>query len=117
VSIGELLLGIFTEKFVGIIYWDYSWIPFHMTRYTSLPTSLGFACIIYFFMNHCFTPIMNLLSLLPDALLGPIAVILFTITCADNLYCYWIMYRTHDLYCRWRIHLFRKSTNSPVLYQ
>lgn len=115
VSVGELLLGTFTEKFVRIIYWDYSWIPFHLTRYTSLPTSLGFATIIYLFMAYCFMPIMNLLSLIPAALLGPAAVILFAITCFDNLYCYAIMYRTHDFYCRWRIHLPRMIPDLNML--
>ena len=54
VSVGEILLGVIVEKTCGIHYWDYSNLPFHLTRYTSLFTSLGFAYIITKFMRHCF---------------------------------------------------------------
>ncbi len=54
VSVGEILLGTATEKLCRIEYWNYSWILLHITKYTSLPTSTGFAALVTFFMEHCF---------------------------------------------------------------
>ena len=59
VSIGELSLGIIIEKIFNFNYWDYSSIPLHFTRYTSVPTSLGFSLIITFFMNYLYIPLQN----------------------------------------------------------
>lgn len=61
VSIGEILLGTFIEKAYGIILWDYTSLPLHMTRYTSVLTSIGFTVIIMSFMDH-FEPIMDVLQ-------------------------------------------------------
>ena len=46
VTVGELILGHLMEKICGIQYWNYNWIPLHITQYTSIPTSIGFAAII-----------------------------------------------------------------------
>ena len=46
VSLGEILLGTVVEKICGIHYWDYTSLPLHFTRYTSLFTSIGFSLII-----------------------------------------------------------------------
>ena len=43
VSLGEMLLGTLTEKISGVVWWNYTWIPLHVTKYTSVPTSIGFA--------------------------------------------------------------------------
>ena len=47
VSIGEIILGYLTEWSVGIIWWNYSAIPLHITRYTSVPTSFCFALTFF----------------------------------------------------------------------
>ena len=39
VSLGEILLGTFVEKMFGFEYWNYTRIPMHITKYTSVPTS------------------------------------------------------------------------------
>lgn len=103
VSIGEIMLGTATEKATGVIYWDYSWIPMHLTRYTSLPTSLGFAYIIENFMTYCFPEIMGAITLLPAEIIPPAAVILFTALSIDTLHGFWKMYSCHSLYCLWKI--------------
>ena len=59
VSFGEILLGIFVEKTGHFYYWDYSSIPLHFTKYTSVPTSLGFALIITLFMNYAYVPLLK----------------------------------------------------------
>lgn len=61
VSAGEIVLGIAVEKTCHIIWWDYSSLPLHLTRYTSVFTSLGFTVLITVFMDCSFEPIMNLL--------------------------------------------------------
>ena len=54
VCIGEILLGYAVEIICNVIWWDYSMIPLHITKYTSIPTSLGFALIIFLFMRYAF---------------------------------------------------------------
>ena len=54
VSIGEIALGYAVEKLCGFEYWNYENIPLHITKYTSIPTSIAFAAIITFFMGVCF---------------------------------------------------------------
>ncbi len=59
VSAGELALGFTVEWVAGFYYWDYTNIPLNFTRYTSLPTSLGFGFIITLFMSVVYQPLMN----------------------------------------------------------
>lgn len=59
VSLGEMLLGTVIEKTCGLIWWDYTAIPLHITRYTSIPTSLGFTIIIVTFMDCFYEKLMN----------------------------------------------------------
>ena len=62
VSIGELLLGFFVQWICKFYYWNYSNIPLHITRYTSIPTSIGFAIIITLFMNYAFIPLQKIIK-------------------------------------------------------
>ena len=57
VCIGEAGLGKIVEIISGVHWWDYTEVPFHIGQYTSIPTSLGFALIIYLFMKKAFNPI------------------------------------------------------------
>lgn len=59
VSVGEIALGTFVEKTCGIIWWDYTRLPMHITRYTSVPTSMAFSLGITVFMKCFFTPLMQ----------------------------------------------------------
>ena len=74
VSIGELLLGICVEKFLGYSYWNYSTIPLHITKYTSIPTSIGFALVITLFMNYIFEPLRDTISKKVDKI--PLIIVL-----------------------------------------
>lgn len=62
VCVAEIILGTFIEKTCHIILWNYSRFTLHITKYTSIPTSSGFAFIITLFMDRIFTPIMEALS-------------------------------------------------------
>lgn len=59
VSVGEIALGTLVEKAYGIIWWDYTRLPMHITKYTSVPTSMAFSLGITTFMKEFFTPLMN----------------------------------------------------------
>ena len=62
VSIGEIILGKTVERLCGIYYWDYSSLPLHITRYTSVMTSVAFSIIITGFMKSVYIPMMNSIS-------------------------------------------------------
>lgn len=115
VSVGEILLGTATEHFCGYIYWDYSSIPMHITRYTSVPTSFAFACIITLFMGKCFTPLMLWISMLPSIITHYGFRTIFLLIAADWLRCSHDMRTAHALNERWRITLSaRKQTNKKI---
>lgn len=59
VSIGEIVLGNIVERTCGIVWWNYESLPMHIGKYTSVPTSLGFAFLIVLFMKFVFTPFYN----------------------------------------------------------
>ncbi len=102
VSVGELILGTVTEKLCRIEYWNYNWIPLHITKYTSLPTSTGFAALITIFMEYCFRPLMRAISSLDGWLLHVAGPVLIAALTTDFLYCYGRMMQTHSFYDRWR---------------
>ena len=117
VCLGEILLGTLTEKYLGIVYWNYSWIPLHLTKYTSLPTSLGFAFLIMLFMRYAFTPAMDAISLLPKGMLCHTACFLFVIINLDTLHGFMEMRKSHKSYTLWRIELPRNAKDTSVIYR
>lgn len=59
VSVGEILLGTLVEKTCHLYWWDYTRLPLHITRYTSIPTSIAFSLLITTFMRLFFQPLMD----------------------------------------------------------
>lgn len=109
VSVGEMLLGIFVEKFLGFEYWNYSKIPFHITKYTSIPTSIGFAFVILFFMGVCFNPILIAIAKikrLSKIFLGILLALIMTI---DFFKSFYKMYKTKSLNEKWRIYIVNRK--------
>ena len=45
VSVAEIVLGNFVEKHCEIVWWNYTGLPLHIGKYTSVPTSMGFAAM------------------------------------------------------------------------
>lgn len=105
VSAGELMLGAYIERNCNIECWNYLWIPLHFTKYTSLPTSTGFALIIAFFEEDCFYPIMRIILHIPLYLRTVLANVLITLLTADMLYSFFEMKRDKCFNERWRIDL------------
>ncbi len=119
VSIGEILLGTLVEKVCGIEYWNYEWIPFHLTKYTSLPTSIMFAGIITFFMSNLFYPIMRGILQMKPQCIKVISVALTALLVCDFLASFYKMYRKQDFNMIWKYELHRpqKEDHATTTYR
>lgn len=62
VMIGEIAVGSFCEAFSGKILWNYSAIPLHFTKYTSVPTTAAITTGVFLLMKFGFTPLMDLME-------------------------------------------------------
>lgn len=103
VSIGEIALGTAVEHLFGFEYWNYESLPMHITKYTSIPTSMGFAVVITFFMGKCFSPIMTVIaSFEPHDVHGTAVMLTFALA-ADFFSSFRKMYRTRSLNERWHV--------------
>ena len=105
VTIGELVLGHLMEKICGIQSWNYNWIPMHITQYTSVPTSIGFAAVITSFMGVCFDPVMEAISMIPFKDAKPLAIVLVLVMSADLLISFGKMRKNRSLNPKWQIHI------------
>lgn len=101
VSAGEIILGTFVERLFGFEYWNYTRIPFHFTKYTSLPTSAGFGTIITFFMGYCFDNTMNYIHNMPGTIVKNIGALLITLLVMDFVHSFAVMYRSRSLNIKW----------------
>ncbi len=105
VSIGECLLGTFVEKTCGIVWWNYSGIPLHITKYTSIPTSIGFAFLITVFMGCFCEPLLRAFSKMNKKLLYTLAIIFMVLLIGDFLFSAARMFSTGKLMKIWKIYL------------
>ena len=101
VSIGEIILGKFMEKVCGIYYWDYSALPLHFTRYTSLFTSLGFSILITGFMRNIYPRIANILVENVSLGIKVASYIGITALVADYFYSFLYMKKHKSFYNKW----------------
>lgn len=101
VSVGEMLLGTFVERIFGFEYWNYSRLPLHITKYTSVPTSIGFGLIITLFMGYFFDNIMNHIHNMSDITLKVIGSVLMLLITADFIYSFAVMYSKRSLNIKW----------------
>lgn len=102
VSLGEIMLGTFVEDEFGFHYWDYTRIPLHITRYTSIPTSMLFAAIITLFMGYCYEPLMESIHHMPNRAVKVIGIIMMILLITDFLYCFKSMYVHQGPYEKWK---------------
>lgn len=84
VSIGEVILGTTVENVLGYKYWDYSTIPLHITKYTSIPTSIGFGIVITLFMNYIYEPLRKKIDKVSYRIPMVVFVILIIVFIIDN---------------------------------
>ncbi len=118
VSAGEIILGTLVEKVCHIHYWDYSSLPFHLTRYTSLFTSIGFAVAVTLFMRECFPRIAFYLSENETVMMKFVGIIGNIVLFLDFLYSFKKMYEQKSLYKKWRINVggLRSVKTGSVFY-
>lgn len=109
ICIGELLLGTIVEKITGYQWWNYNWIPLHITQYTSIPTSMGFSAIVFIVMRYAFDPMMNYFLSINTPLLTKMSAIFGLILTADMIYNLAFIYRNGTGKLRWCIDFKRKS--------
>ena len=103
ICLGELIMGTVVEKICGYQWWNYSWIPLHITQYTSIPTSMGFAGIVFVVMRYAFDVLMQFfLGFDKNVLLG-MSIILGFILTIDMVYNLILMYKNGTGKVRWRI--------------
>lgn len=105
VCISEIVLGEVVEKLCGFEYWNYENIPLHITKYTSIPTSIAFAAIITFFMGVCFEPLMALILQMDVRWMKIISVVLMTVMGIDFIASFRMMFKRKDYYLKWKISL------------
>ncbi len=105
ISVGECLWGTCVELFFDVTWWDYSQIPLHFTKFTSVPTSIGFTVPILLFMHFFYLPLYNAFQRLNKKLLYTLAVIFMVLLCSDFIFCAVRMYQTHDFLILWRVEL------------
>lgn len=102
VSLGEIALGLFVERFFGFEYWNYSDIPLHFTKYTSVPTSAGFALLITIFMGGFFEPIFSAVRRISTAASNIAAAVLAAMLIVDFFASFAVMFRKRGLNPKWK---------------
>ena len=105
VSSGEIILGKTVELVCGFFYWDYTRLPLHVTRYTSVFTSLGFAAAITFFMRSVFPNIMEISAFLDMESFHNFEAFALIVITVDFLASFSKMHKRHGLFELWRINL------------
>ncbi|MCI9540451.1 MAG: hypothetical protein HFG39_05220 [Lachnospiraceae bacterium] len=103
VSISEIVLGVVVEELCGFEYWNYSNIPLHITKYTSVPTSMAFATMITFVMGKLFNPIMNWIVQVDCTWIRVLSIILIVIMAFDFIISFYHMIHNRNFYLKWKI--------------
>ena len=85
VCIGEIILGYLVEATCNIVWWDYSILALNITKYTSVPTSTGFASLIFIFMRYIFNPLLDRFSSMNYTALKFIAISFATVLTLDMI--------------------------------
>lgn len=79
----ELVIGLFFDKVVGVMLWDYSDVPLNFGGYICLPVALVWTVAITLFMRFAFTPIKNAVFRIPNGFAIFLSTALFCAMCAD----------------------------------
>lgn len=103
ICIGEICLGTLVEKVCHFSWWSYAEIPLHITKYTSIPTSMMFASIVTLFMEHCLEPLFFFFVKWDYDVLRTAAIVLMGLMVGDYLHNAYQMYKNKGMVRRWRI--------------
>ena len=103
ICVGEILLGNTVEMLSGYKWWDFSEVPLHIGGYTSIPTSVGFALIIYLFMKNAYNPIVEFAGKMDKNNHSKIIIVLMTIIIFDYLFSTIFLVHHGDVLRVWRL--------------
>ena len=105
VMAGECGLGIFVEKVMGFVWWDYTALPLNLTRYTSVPTTIAFSTLISLFMGLVFMPLYRRFCSLKWKGFPMLAGLLVLLMTVDFIHSAIYMYQNHTTLLLWSISL------------
>ena len=106
VSVGEIMLGTFVEKYCQIEWWNYSSLPLHIDKYTSLFTSITFGLMITIFMNSLFFSIMKWATHINTLFFQTVVMLLFILLIADFIHEAKYMIKNKRINRIWKIDIF-----------
>lgn len=104
---GEHILGSLVERICGVEYWNYDWVPLKISKYTTIPTSIGFALILTLFMEYGYFNIMKLIMRLNKTVTIVTSVISLVVLSVDFFKSFSLMYKERRLNEKWKITLKR----------
>ena len=113
VSIGEIILGYFIEWSCDIVWWNYSDLPLHITKYTSIPTSCIFASLITIFMKFFFSPLVSAFMKMNPRVLAILSISVIVIISIDFIHSGIYMFKHHETLKLWRFD-FSKSIKDMI---
>ena len=109
VSAGELALGYAVEAIGGFNYWDYSKLPLNFTKYTSLPTSVGFGAIITAFMGFIYEPAIRFFEKKKGSRAWrTLSIVVISLLVIDFFASFAVMITTGERMVIWRWHIFHR---------
>ena len=85
VFFGEIVVGSIFEQVSGISLWDYSGIPLHVTKYTSIPTCTAMSLGVAVIMGNFFEGLMKKIQRIPYRTTVQLDYVLGTLILADWL--------------------------------
>lgn len=105
ICISEIIIGYGVQYFSGVYYWDFSDVPLHITRYTSILTSVAYSITITLFMNYLFDSIMTWFSHFDDKAYKYVGIILIALLTIDLLVSYGAMIANNNHNLIWCIYM------------
>lgn len=112
ISIGETLIGNIVEYACGFEWWNYTWLPFNIGKYTSLPTSFAFSSFITLFMRFYFNPLHKFFCSLNYNVLWATALFFMLLMVGDFIHSGYLMFKNKAVLIKWQI-----NTSGTILYQ
>lgn len=81
-SVAELAVGNLFERTIQVTLWTYEGIPLSL-KYASLPVSIAWSGLLFFFMKVGFIPLKNAITKIPTGAVYIVLAILFSFVAVD----------------------------------
>lgn len=104
VFLGELGVGLMWDKLFGVMLWDYSEMPLHITKYTGVIPMFGFGTGVYLLFKFVHTPLLKFArNKIPLTAAKIIVSTLGTLIMLDMLWLIVQIIFNHEAIMLWRI--------------